>query len=134
MSAFTAKGFMFIIFMFIINDMNTRRQSIKLPTIVLAGSLIFITLLTLMTDPIRSITWAILFFLLLFVILMSFSSTIIILQKGELTPKVRHRLVLGTSFLIICLMLRSAGSLSLVDAFVLILIFTGSIFYFSRRH
>lgn len=128
MSAFTADGFMFTI-----KDVNQRQQKIKLPITVSLGSFIFIIFITLLTDPIKNITWVIFFFLALFILLINLVDSIVILQRGELTPKIRHKVILGVGFLIVCLMLRSAGSLSLVDALVLILIFVASIFYFSRR-
>ena len=119
--------------MFTINDVITHQHRIKLPALVSAGSLIFIIILVLSTDPVQNIGWAILFFGLAFIFLISFIGATFKLQKGKLTPDIRHRITLVSSFIVICLMLRSAGSLSPADMLVLLLIFSGSIFYFSRR-
>ena len=128
MSAFTAEGFMFTIM-----SVNIRQPKVKLPVAVSIGSLIIIISLTLLTDPIGSILWAALFFVALFILLISLAATLAILQIGEISPTMRKRIILGSGILSICLMLRSAGSLNLVDVLVLILIFSGSVFYFSRR-
>lgn len=119
--------------MFTIKDVSTRQQKVKLPITVSASSLIFIIFLTLFTDPVNNTVWAIFFFLLLFIALTTFASSVVILQRGGLTSRTKRRIVLGATFLIICIMLRSVGSLNLVDVLVLILIFGGSIFYFSHR-
>lgn len=112
--------------------MNNRRK-IKLPLWISAGCLAVIAGLMLFTDPVKNIIWAVFFFLALFILLVSLGTLVITAQKGGVTPKARHRTLLIASFIVLSLMLRSAGSLSLVDALALVLILAGMAFYFSRR-
>ena len=119
--------------MFTIVGMGVHQHKIKLPLTISASSLVFIIFLTLFTNPINNTVWAIQFFLLLFVFLTTLTSSLLILQRGEASSKAKRRIILGVSFLIICFMLRSTGSLNLIDVLVLTLIFAGSIFYFSYR-
>jgi len=113
--------------------MDRHQRKIKLPLTISIGSLVLIAMLILFTDPIKSIIWAVFFFLALFILLISLATIIITLQKGEMSAKTRHRVFLIASFIVLSLMLRSAGSLSLVDALALVLILVGMAFYFSRR-
>jgi hypothetical protein len=113
--------------------MNQRQRNIKLPLIVSASCLVFVTLLITLTDPIKNIIWAVFFFLALFILLISLATLFITAQKGGVSVKARHRVFLIASFIVLSLMLRSAGSLSLVDALTLVLILVGMAFYFSKR-
>lgn len=128
MGAFTAAGFKFTI-----KGVKLRQQEIRLPSLISSGSLIFIISIVLFTDPTTNVGWAVLFFIFLFTLINSFALSTTRFQLGAVSPKVRHRIFLGTSLVVIAIMLRSAGALSLVDFLVLTLIFSGSIFYFSRR-
>lgn len=128
MGAFTAEGFKFTI-----KGVKLRQQDIKLPSLISVGSLIFIISIVLFTDPTANVAWAVLFFILLFILINSFALSTARLQLGVVSPKVRHRIFLGTGLVTVTIMLRSAGALSLVDFLVLALIFSGSTFYFSRR-
>jgi hypothetical protein len=128
MSAFTAKGFKFTI-----KGVNLRQRNAKLPTVISVGSLIFMTIIVLLSDPTKGIGWSILFFGLLFIFINTFAANTVRLQSGTVSHKARKRIALGASFVVVCLMLRSASSLSLLDLFVLVLIFSGFIFYFSHR-
>jgi len=129
MGAFTAEGFKFTI-----KGVKLRQQKIKLPSLILVGSLVFIISTVLFTDPTANVGWAVLFFIMLFILINSFALSTARLQLGTVSPKVRRRILLGTCLVVVALMLRSAGALSLVDFVVLTLIFSGSTFYFSRRH
>lgn len=113
--------------------MSQRQRRIKLPLTIAVGSLAFITVLILFTDPVKNIIWAVFFYLALLILLISLGNVVITAQRGGVTPKARHRVFLISSFIVLSLMLRSAGSLSLVDALALVLILVGMAFYFSRR-
>jgi hypothetical protein len=113
--------------------MKSRRQKIKLPLTIAGASLLLISLIVLLTNPVTNIVWTVFFFLGLFVFLYSMAAAAAILQGGEVTKPARQRLLIGVGFIVVTLMLRSAGSLSIVDGVVLVLIVAGLFFYFGRR-
>ena len=95
----------------------------------------FLGLVVLMTttDPIDKIIYAVVFFILALVFMVSFGFWLIRLQLGEVSPKNRYRVVALSLVVLTLLMFRSAQSLSWVDAVILFLIAFGLGFYISRR-
>lgn len=105
----------------------------KLPAGVAALSLISLLLILFTTSPFNKIGYAILFFALLAIFLISSGYFVSIVQFGKVDRPIRYRIVLISLFLVIFLMFRSTQSLTWVDALVLILIIFGLLFYINRR-
>ena len=108
-------------------------KQILLPAISVAGSFSCIVLLSGLTSPINKIGWAMLFFLLLLVFLVSVGYLITSIQFGKVSPKAKFRIVIISSLILVAMMLRSLQSLNLVDLAVVGLISFGLLFYSSRR-
>lgn len=89
--------------------------------------------LMLTTNPIDKIIYAVVFFVLALIFLVSAGHLLIRLQTGEVSSKNRYRIVTISLILLTLLMFRSAQSLNWVDALILILISFGLVFYISRR-
>ena len=96
-------------------------------------SFLGLVILMLSTNPVDKIIWAIVFFGLALVFLLSFGFWIVRLQLGEVSSKNRYRIVALSLIILTLLMFRSAQSLNWVDAVILLLIAFGLGFYISRR-
>lgn len=105
---------------------------IRLPLLISLGSLFFLSIIVIFTDPVQNALWAVLFFLGLSVFLISLANLIFIAQGRELSRGPRRATILLICFIVISLMLRSAGALSLSGLAVLVLVVLGAGFYFSR--
>lgn len=92
-----------------------------------------LAILMVSTNPIDKIIYAVVFFVLALVFLISFGHLIVGVQVGEITSKNRCRIVAISLIILTLLMFRSAESLNWVDALILILISFGLVFYISRR-
>lgn len=97
------------------------------------ASLLAIIILMLSTDPVNKIIYAVLFFALALVFMVSSGYLLIRAQKGEVGRKDRLRVIIVSLIILILLMFRSAQSLNWVDALILLLICFGAGFYISRR-
>ena len=113
--------------------MNKIPKQILLPAATAAGSFLCIFLLTGLTSPINKIGWAMLFFLLLLVFLISFGYLITTIQFGRVSSRAKIRIVMVSTLLLVVIMLRSVQSLNLVDLLVVALIGFGLLFYSNRR-
>ena len=111
----------------------TRPQKIKLSFFFSAISLLGLILLIGMTSPVKNIGFALVFFTILFVFLVSFGHLLIYFRRGELGPKSRGRVVIFSVFTVLLLMLGSSQSLNWVDGLILLLVLGGLLFYSSRR-
>ncbi len=87
----------------------------------------------LSTNPIEKIIYAVLFFGLALIFLISAGHLIVRLQLGDVNTKNRYRIIAISLIILTLLMFRSAQSLNWVDAVILILISFGLVFYVSRR-
>lgn len=96
-------------------------------------SLTGIILLVCTTNPIDKIMFAVVFFGLCLVFMISFGLLMVGLQLGEVSSKNRYRVIAISLIVLIFLMFRSADSLNWVDALILLLISFGMVFYISRR-
>lgn len=85
------------------------------------------------TNPVDKAIYAVVFFVLALVFMISFGYLLIGMQKGEVGNKDRLRVVIISLIILILLMFRSAQSLNWVDALILLLICFGAGFYISRR-
>jgi uncharacterized membrane protein len=110
-----------------------RNSKLKHSASICLLSLAAIIGLTLWTSPIDNIIYAVFFFGLALVFLISLGYFLIRLQTGEVSHKNRYRIIALSLILLILLMFRSAQSLSWVDGVILVLIGFGMAFYISRR-
>ena len=109
--------------------MNNKHLSLWL----CATSFFGLVVLMISTNPVDKIIWAIVFFALALMFLLSFGFLVVRLQLGEVSSKNRYRIVALSLIILTLLMFRSAQSLNWVDAFILLLIAFGLGFYISRR-
>ncbi len=113
--------------------MKAINRSLKLPALFCAGSFLCILVLFTATSPVKQISYAVVFFITLFIFLVSAGYLIATLQSGRVTPKSRYRIVIVSLSILILLMFRSAQSLSWVDLMILALVTGGFLFYSNRR-
>ena len=97
------------------------------------ASFLALVILMISTNPIDKIIYAIVFFVLAMVFMISFGFFFIGLQKGAVGIKDRFRIMAISLIVLTLLMFRSAQSLNWVDALILVLICFGLGFYISRR-
>jgi hypothetical protein len=105
----------------------------KLPfwlSIVSFGGLV---LLMLTTNPLDKLIYALVFFVVALVFLISFGYLMVRLQVGEVSTKNRYRIITISLIILTLLMFRSAESLNWVDGVILVLISFGLVFFISRR-
>jgi hypothetical protein len=105
----------------------------KLPLWLSAISFAGLVLLMLTTNPIDKIIYAVVFFVVALVFLISFGHLMVWLQVGEVSSKNRYRIITISLIILTLLMFRSAESLNWVDAVILVLISFGLVFFISRR-
>lgn len=89
--------------------------------------------MVLATNPVDKISYAMFFFLLLLVFLVSGGHLLLGRFKGEVRPRDRYRLFIICIFLVILLMFRSAQSLGWLDGIVLAVVTAGLLFYSGRQ-
>lgn len=111
----------------------TRSGKTKLSLFFSAISLLGLILLIGLTSPIKNISFALVFFAVLFILLVSFSHLLIYFRKGQLGPKSRGRIVILSVFIVLLLMFSSSQSLNWVDGLILLLVLGGLLFYSNRR-
>lgn len=112
---------------------KANRQQVLLPAIFSAGSFFCIGLLMMLTSPVEKIAYAVLFFGLLTVFLVSLGYLFTLLQAGQVSRRSRGRILSLSVFVLLAVMFRSAGSLSWVGGLILVLIVAGLLFYGSHR-
>jgi hypothetical protein len=97
------------------------------------GSLLALVIFMSSTNPVDKVIYAVLFFVLAFIFMVSFGYLMVRLQLGEISSKNRYRIVALSLVFLSLLMFRSAQSLNWVDGLILLLITFGLGFYISRR-
>jgi hypothetical protein len=117
----------------IMERMKASRHQVLLPAVSTAGSFLLLLLLLVLTSPLNNIAFAGLFFVLFLILLISLGYLISLFQTGRVSSKSRGRIISVSVFIVVLLMLRSAGSLSWVGGLILILIVGGWLFYGSHR-
>ena len=96
-------------------------------------SFVGVVAIMMTTNPFDKIIYAVVFFVLAMVFMVSLGFLLVRLQLGEVSSKNRYRVVALSLVILTLLMFRSAQSLSWVDAVILLLITFGMGFYISRR-
>jgi hypothetical protein len=109
------------------------KKRIGLPLSITLSTLVAMVLLMGLSSPVNKISYAIVFFLLFLVFLISLGYSVISMQFGQVTPKAKYRIIIISSLIVLAIMLRSVQSLNLVDLLIVGLISFGLIFYTSRR-
>jgi hypothetical protein len=109
------------------------KRSNAVPAFLAIGSFLILLFCTLLTSPIKNISYVAIFFVSLLVFMMSSLYLAVNIRAGEVTSKSRYKIFSISVFFVVLLMFRSAQSLSLIDIFILILITAGMFFYISKR-
>src|SRR3954469_22951382 len=102
-----------------------RRAKLKHSALLCLASFTAIVGLLLWTSPIDNIIYAVFFFGLALVFLISLGYFLVRLQTGQVSHKNRYRIIVLSLIFLILLMFRSAQSLSWVDGVILVLISFG---------
>ncbi|MBI5906457.1 hypothetical protein HY857_00190 [Candidatus Saccharibacteria bacterium] len=119
--------------MFYNTGVNIRQKHILLPVVTTTGSFLSMIILAMTTSPIEKVTYAVLFFCLAMVFLVSLGYLLIGLHQGRVSPKNRYRIFILSFLILVGLMLLSSQALNWVDGVVLALIGCGLWFYSGRR-
>lgn len=120
--------------MFYNTGVNIRQKRILLlPVVTTTGSFLSMIILSMATSPIEKVTYAILFFTLAMVFLVSLGYLLVSLHQGRVSPKSRYRIFILSFLLLVGLMLLSSQALNWVDGVVLVLIGCGLWFYSGQR-
>jgi hypothetical protein len=109
------------------------RRRLRLSGTLTLGSFIALAVLMMSTSPLDNIIYAVIFFGLALIFLISLGYFLVRLQTGEVSHKNRYRIAALSLVLLILVMFRSAQSLSWVDGVILALIGFGLVFYISKR-
>lgn len=133
MSAFTVLGSIFYSGGFVYIRRMTRGRKVKASLFFTLASFLAIFLFIGLTSPVNKIGYALVFFGLLFIFLVSLGHFYIYLTRGQLGPRSRGRIVIFSVFVVLILMFSSSQSLNWVDGLILVLVLAGLLFYSSRR-
>ena len=109
--------------------MTNHRRSFWLALI----SFLALVIIMLSTNPVDKITYAVFFFVLALIFMISSGFFFIGAQKGTVGTKDRFRIIALSLVILTLLMFRSAQSLNWVDGLILVFICFGLGFYISRR-
>lgn len=112
--------------------MASKKQILR-PLSALVVSVLALFFFMLMTSPVNKIGYAVVFFGILLVALMSLGYLIVRMWGSQTNAKNRYRISVVSIFIIIALMFISAQSFNWVDAVIVALVGFGLLFYGSRR-
>ncbi len=113
-------------------SVKARNSHLLLPAALSAGSFFILIAIMLLTDPVKDISYAIVYFGALLIFLISLGC-LALMYMNKLNSSSRSKIVITSVVLVIFVMFRSAGSLSWVDFLVLLLLTGGLFFYTSHR-
>ena len=113
--------------------MKQHHKHKQLPAIASAGSFLFLLGFTVLTSPVTTISYTIVFFSVLLIFLVSAGYFAVYLQNGKVRPRDRYRICIVSLLILIAVMLRSAQSLNFIDVVVLLLVGCGLLLYTGRR-
>jgi hypothetical protein len=109
------------------------KTKLRLAGLLSLISFIALAVLMMTTSPLDNIIYAVFWFGLALIFLVSLGYLLVRLQTGEVSSKSRYRIIALSLVFLILLMFRSGQSLSWVDGLILILIGFGLTFYISKR-
>jgi hypothetical protein len=110
-----------------------KNKRFLLPAVISAGSFLCLSAVILFTNPLKNLSYTIVFFLSLLLLLISFSHLLMYLRNENISAKSRSRIYIISFIIVIILMLGSAQSLNLTDLAILLLLSWGLVFYSSKR-
>lgn len=113
--------------------MKIASSKYRLPALVCAGSFLLLGFLLTATSPVNQIGYAMAFFAVFLIFLISLGYLITKWQFGKVSPAARRRVVIVSVSISMLLMFRSAQSLNWVDLIILLLVTGGLLFYSNRR-
>src|SRR3989344_8543679 len=113
--------------------MKTRNRHLLLPATLFAGSFLSLLAVMLLSNPLDNVSYAILFFVILLILLLSLGHLLLGLSGRPAGRKARSRIVIISVLVVTLLMFRSAGSLNWIDLVVVALLGLGLLFYSGRR-
>jgi hypothetical protein len=113
--------------------MIKNRQRFLLPALIAAGSFLCLMTVILFTNPLDNLSYTIIFFLSLLVLLISFGHVLLYIRSESISTKSRSIIYIVSFIIVIILMLGSAQSLNLTDLAILLLLSWGLVFYSSKR-
>lgn len=113
--------------------MRLKRFQLWLALLLSGASFLTLLLISLLTNPIDNVSYAIVFFIVLWFFLVALSYLLILARFKRVKPAARRKILIIPTLLVILLMFRSAGTLSWVDGLVLLVLAVGLLFYSARR-
>lgn len=123
-----------MLLIFIYNDSVKKLYShLALPAVLSAGSFFGLLLTTALTNPLQNISYAVFFFVVLLVLLLSLGCLLLGLNSSKISLKARNKLFIVSVLIVMGVMFRSAGSFNRVDFAVMLLLGGGLLFYIGRR-
>lgn len=123
-----------MLLIFIYNDSVKKRYShLVLPAVLSAGSFFGLLLITTLTNPLQNISYAVFFFVILLVLLLSLGRLLLGLNPSKISSKARNKLFIVSVLIVMGIMFQSAGSFTWVDLVVMLLLGGGLLFYSGRR-
>ena len=87
----------------------------------------------LLSNPLDNVSYAILFFAALLILLLSLGHLLLSLSGRRAGHRARSRITIISVLVVILLMFRSTGSLNWTDLVVVVLLGLGLLFYSGRR-
>jgi len=109
------------------------KKQVTRPAAFLGASVLALFLLMLLTSPVNKIGYAVVFFAIILMTLVSLGYLIVGIWGSKVGAKNRYRILVISLFIVICLMFRSAQSLNWIDALIVLLVTFGLLFYGGRR-
>jgi hypothetical protein len=105
----------------------------RIPLIILIASFASLAVCSLFTSPFGHVVNILIFFIALFIFIVSLCWTIALMGRETISSKSKFKIAVFSLTVIVILMFRSAQSLSMEDALILLLIALGALFYGTKR-
>jgi len=119
--------------MFTMVYVKARKSHLLLPAALSVGSFLCLLAVMFLTSPVKKISYAIVFFVVLLSLLLSLGYLWVSMWAGKTNTASRPRIAIISILLIVLIMFRSAGSLSWIDLLVVLILGSGLLFYSGRR-
>src|SRR5581483_12073978 len=108
-----------------------RKKGITTSLFFTGVSFIALIVIMLLTSPAGNITYAIPFFAVLYMLLVSLGHFLTYLRKGKVGRRSRGMILILSVFILLLVMFKSAGSLNFIDLLIIMLVVGGLLFYSS---